>query len=87
MHIYNSLSELPNRRGEYLVNAEFKHDTETVKVYVTFDVDENEDIPITDRYGYVVESIDGNAIYDSAWGFKTIKDMLPNIEPRLKTIS
>ena len=84
--IYNSFADIPRRRGVYLVNAEFADNTETVRVHVVFDVDENTDTPITDRYGYFVESLDHNSIYASCWGFKTIKDMLPNIPPRLREI-
>jgi hypothetical protein len=86
MHVYNDFSELPNRRGEYLVNAKFLRDNETVRVHITFDVDEDSGIAITDRYGYFVESLDSNHVYASSWGFATISAMIPNIPAHLETI-
>ena len=86
MHIYNDFSDLPNRRGEYLVNAEFADNTETVRVHITFDVDEDSGNAITDRYGYFVESLDSNHVYASSWGFATIRDMIPNIPAHLAGI-
>jgi len=77
---------IPNRRGTYKVLADFLNDSEVVNVIIMFDVDEENDIQMTDRYGYIVESLDGACIYDGCWGFKTIKDLIPNIPPRLKAI-
>lgn len=87
MKTFESLKDLPNRRGEYIVNAEFANNTETVKVLIDYDVNEDTCEVIKDRYSYVVSSLDDCAVYDGCWGFATIRDMLPNIAPRLKTIS
>ncbi len=83
---YNSIDDIPNRRGEYLVMAEFAHNKELVRVIIDYDVDEATDTPIKTAYSYIVESADHSHVYDGCWGFKTIKDMIPNIKPRLKDL-
>ena len=87
MKTFASLSELPNRRGEYHVKAQFTNDVEVVNVIIDYDVNEETGEVIKDRYSYIVESLNGMSVYDACWGFATIRDMVPNIEPRLKTIS
>ncbi len=82
---YNSLDEVPNRRGEYLVLVDFANDSELIKLVIDYDIDEVLDLPLKGAYSYYVESMDG-IIYDCCYGFKTITDMIPNIAPRLKGI-
>jgi len=83
---YDSISELPNKRGLYVVMCDFKHDSELCQVRIDFDVDEELDVPITNAYSYVVENLDCTAIYASQYGFKSIKAMLQEIAPRLKDV-
>jgi len=83
---YNSISELPNKRGVYVVMCDFKHDSELCQVRIDFDVDEELDVPITNAYCYVVEDLDCTAIYAAQYGFKSIKAMLLEISPRLKDV-
>ncbi len=85
MKEYENISDIPNRRGEYCVMVDFKHDSELVKVVIGYDIDEVNDKPITNAYSYYVESLDG-IVYDSCYGFATIAAMIPNIAPRLKEI-
>ena len=86
MNTFASFSELPNRRGDYRVNAEFANDNEIVNVTIDYDVNEDTDEIIKNRYSYIITSLDGMSVYDACWGFATIRDMLPNIAPRLKVI-
>ena len=87
METLASFNELPNRRGDYRVTAEFANDSEVVNVTIGYDVNEDTDEEIKDRYSYIITSLDGMSVYDACWGFATIRDMVPNIAPRLKTIS
>lgn len=82
--IYNGFQDLPNRRGEYLVHAQFADMKEVCLVTIAYDVDEETDIEIKSAYCYIVDSIDHEQHYAACFGFSTIANTIAECEARLK---
>lgn len=84
--IYNGFNELPNRRGEYLVNAQFADTKEICLVTIGYDVDEDKDVEIKTAYSYIVSSENQEHVYAACFGFSTIKNTIAECEARLKDV-
>ena len=84
--IYNSFKDLPNRRGEYSVNAQFADIKEVCTVTIGYDVDEENDIEIKTAYSFIVTSLDGNNLYTCCFGFSTVRNAIAECEARCRTV-
>jgi hypothetical protein len=84
--VYNSIAELPNRRGEYIVNAQFADCKEVCRVTIDFDVDMETDEPIKSAYCYMVDSLDRNHLYTAAFGFSSVRNTIAECHAKTKEV-
>ncbi len=84
--IYDGFKDLPNRRGEYLINAQFADCKEVCLVTIGYDIDEEKDVEIKSAYSYIVTSENKGHLYTCCFGFSSIANTIAECEARVKTI-
>jgi hypothetical protein len=84
--VYNSIAELPNKRGEYVVNAQFADTKEVCRVIIAYDVDDETDTPIKSAYCYIVESLDSANVYAACFGFSSVRNAIAECNVKMKDL-